>query len=204
MRASNYKMIGVLALQGNYQKHIQILDTLNIRSMEIRYPEELDSINGLVIPGGESTTITDLMNRIDFFQTLREFSKGKPILGTCAGLIMMAKSVPDSRVEPLGIIDIEIDRNAYGRQIHSFTDKLSVKLNGKESQITATFIRAPKITKVNDEVEIISEYAGEPVAVKQGLHLGLAFHPELDKVSLFHEFAFKSQFINETKNHHAA
>ncbi len=170
-------MIGVLALQGNYQKHIQILDTLNIRSMEIRYPEELDSINGLVIPGGESTTITDLMNRIDFFQSLREFSKEKPILGTCAGLIMMAKSVPDSRVEPLGIIDIEIDRNAYGRQIHSFTDKLSVKLNGKESQITA---------------------------VKQGLHLGLAFHPELNKVTLFHEFAFKSQFINETKKHHAA
>ncbi|MCS5625810.1 MAG: pyridoxal 5'-phosphate synthase glutaminase subunit PdxT, partial [Candidatus Marinimicrobia bacterium] len=114
-------MIGVLALQGDYEKHIHILDLLKIQNMEIRYSRELDMIQGLVIPGGESTTMTDLMGRNGFYEPIRNFAKNYPILGTCAGLIMMASSVPGSRVEPLGILDIEVDRNAYGRQVHSFT-----------------------------------------------------------------------------------
>jgi len=198
-------MIGVLALQGDYEKHIHILDLLKIQNMEIRYSRELDMIQGLVIPGGESTTITDLMGRNGFYEPIRNFAKNYPILGTCAGLIMMASSVPGSRVEPLGILDIEVDRNAYGRQVHSFTDQLPVQLNGRATQIPSTFIRAPKITKIAAGVEVISKYRGNPVAVKQDHHLGLSFHPELDNVTLFHEFIFKKQLMDKpTPHHHAA
>jgi len=186
-------MIGVLALQGNYQKHIQILDTLNIRSMEIRYPEELDSINGLVIPGGESTTITDLMNRIDFFQALREFSKGKPILGTCAGLIMMAKKIEnESKVVPLDILDITVNRNAYGRQIMSNKVPINLELNNESIHLDATLIRAPKITELSDNVMILTMIKNSPAVVLQGMHLGMSFHPELNGVTIFHEILFNS------------
>ncbi|MEA1880931.1 MAG: pyridoxal 5'-phosphate synthase glutaminase subunit PdxT [Candidatus Marinimicrobia bacterium] len=197
-------MIGVLALQGDYEKHIQILDMLKIQSVQIRYPSELELIEGLVIPGGESTTITDLMNRIGFHDPLGKFAKKKPIFGTCAGLIMMSSSVPDSRVEPLGVLDVEVDRNAYGRQVHSFTDQLPVRLDGKTVNVPATFIRAPKITQIGSGVEVISEYKGEPVAVKQGRHIGLSFHPELDGITLFHDFVFNQQKLNIPGKTHAA
>ncbi len=187
-------MIGVLALQGDYEKHIQILDQLDMASTEVRYPEQLDSIEGLIIPGGESTTMTDLMQRVGFHNPIREFSAKKPILGTCAGLIIMAKPVDDSRIEPLHILDVDVDRNAYGRQVHSFTDHLPVTLNGKSNSTKATFIRAPKISRIGPSVEVISTYEGEPVAVKQDHHVGLAFHPELDGVTLFHQFVFSTQF----------
>ena len=187
------------------QISILLLDLLKIQNMEIRYSRELDMIQGLVIPGGESTTMTDLMGRNGFYEPIRNFAKNYPILGTCAGLIMMASSVPGSRVEPLGILDIEVDRNAYGRQVHSFTDQLPVQLNGCATQITSTFIRAPKITKIAAGVEVISKYQGNPVAVKQDHHLGLSFHPELDNVTLFHEFIFKKQLMDKpTLQHHAA
>ncbi len=187
-------MIGVLALQGDYEKHIQILDQLDMASTEVRYPEQLDSIEGLIIPGGESTTMTDLMQRVGFHNPIQDFSEKKPILGTCAGLIIMAKPVDDSRIEPLAILDVDVDRNAYGRQVHSFTDQLPVTLNGKSNSTKATFIRAPKISRIGPSIEVISTYEGEPVAIKQDHHMGLAFHPELDGVTLFHQFVFSTQF----------
>ena len=187
-------MIGVLALQGDYEKHIHILGQLGMASTEVRYPKQLDNIEGLIIPGGESTTMTDLMQRVGFHDPIRTFASRSPILGTCAGLIMMAGSVEDSGLSSLGILDVDVDRNAYGRQVHSFTDDLPVSLNGQIQTIKATFIRAPKISRVGSSVEVISSYDGEPVAVKQSHHLGLAFHPELDSVTLFHEFIFKTQF----------
>ncbi len=199
------KMIGVLALQGDYERHSHILDLLQLQSMEIRYPDELGMIHGLVIPGGESTTMTDLMDRNGFYKPIRKFAKDHPILGTCAGLIMMATSVPNSRVEPLGILNIEVDRNAYGRQVHSFTDQLPVRLDGRETQVSSTFIRAPKITRIEAGIEVICEYKGNPVAVKQGLHMGLSFHPELDNVTLFHDFIFNKQLDNKlSPEFHAA
>ena len=187
-------MIGVLALQGDYAKHIQILEMLKIQAIEIRYPDELKLIDGLVIPGGESTTMTDLMCRAGFYKPIQIFAKKKPILGTCAGLIMMAKTVADSRIKPLGILNVKVDRNAYGRQIHSFTDQLTVSLNGNLKHVDATFIRAPKISSVNKFIEVLSEYNGEPVIVKQGHHLGMTFHPELNGITIFHNFIFKQQF----------
>ena len=194
-------MIGVLALQGDYSKHLEILEKLKISSCEIRYPHQLNEINGLIIPGGESTTMTDLIERNDLHDNIITFSNKNPILGTCAGLIMMSRSVNDNRVKSLNILDIEVDRNAYGRQVNSFTDKLSISIEGISKNITATFIRAPKINKMGKEIEIISSYNNEPVAVKQGIHMGLAFHPELDGITLFHEFIFVKQL---NKKSHAA
>ena len=191
-------MIGVLALQGNYSKHIEILDKLKISSCEVRYNNQLDEINGLIIPGGESTTMTDLMSRNNFYDKIQLFSQTKPILGTCAGLIMMAKSILDKRVKPLEILDIEVDRNAYGRQAHSFINKLSIKLEKDLETISVPFIRAPQITKVGKNVEIISNYNKKPVAVKSGIHMGLSFHPELNNITIFHDFVFIKQFSSKT------
>ena len=191
-------MIGVLALQGNYSKHIEILDKLKISSCEVRYNNQLDEINGLIIPGGESTTMTDLMSRNNFYDKIQLFSQTKPILGTCAGLIMMAKSVLDKRVKPLQILDIEVDRNAYGRQVHSFINKLPIKLEKDLETISVPFIRAPQITKVGKNVEIISNYNKKPVAVKSGIHMGLSFHPELNNITIFHDFVFIKQFSSKT------
>ena len=191
-------MIGVLALQGNYSKHIEILNKLKISSCEVRYNNQLDEINGLIIPGGESTTMTDLMSRNNFYDKIQLFSQTKPILGTCAGLIMMAKSVVDKRVKPLDILDIEVDRNAYGRQVHSFINKLPIKLEKDLETISVPFIRAPQITKVGKNVEIISNYNKKPVAVKSGIHMGLSFHPELNNITIFHDFVFIKQFSSKT------
>ena len=191
-------MIGVLALQGNYSKHIEILDKLKISSCEVRYNNQLDKINGLIIPGGESTTMTDLMSRNNFYDKIQLFSQTKPILGTCAGLIMMAKSVLDKRVKPLEILDIEVDRNAYGRQVHSFINKLPIKLEKDLETISVPFIRAPQITKVGKNIEIISNYNKKPVAVKSGIHMGLSFHPELNNITIFHDFVFIKQFSSKT------
>jgi len=188
--------IGILALQGDYEKHSEILDELGLDSILIRYPNEIKDIDGLVIPGGESTTLTRLMRRMNFYNTIIEFAKEKPILGTCAGLILMAIRTHHELVKPLGLLDIEVDRNGYGRQIHSFTEILPVQLNNHVEKITATFIRAPKIVKAGKNVEILAESNGEICAVKQGKHIGLTFHPELNGVSIFHQLAFLSNSIS--------
>ena len=114
---------------------------------------------------------------------------------------MMSRLVNDDRVKPLNILDIEVDRNAYGRQVNSFRDELSVSIGGKFENISATFIRAPKINRMNKNIEILSSYNNEPVGIKQGMHVGLAFHPELDGITLFHEYTFVEQFNEKS---HAA
>lgn len=197
--------IGVLALQGDYEKHSRILDELGLDNSLVRYPDELNDIDGLVIPGGESTTLTRLMIRMNFCQAITEYAKEKPILGTCAGLIIMARNVNHELVRPLGLLDIEVDRNGYGRQIYSFTDMLPIQLNNRFEKIPATFIRAPKIVKAGKNIEILAESNGEICAVKQGIHYGLSFHPELDGVSIFHRLAFLSDSIslNKEKSHAA-
>ena len=194
-------MVGILALQGDYSKHKDVLDKLKISSCEIRYSNQFNEISGLIIPGGESTTMTDLIYRSGLHKNIYSFSRSKPILGTCAGLIMMSQLVNDDRVKPLNILDIEVDRNAYGRQVNSFRDELSVSIGGKFENISATFIRAPKINRMNKNIEILSSYNNEPVGIKQGMHVGLAFHPELDGITLFHEYTFVEQFNEKS---HAA
>lgn len=183
--------VGVLALQGNYDKHSQILDRLGMKPILIRYPHQLDEVSGLIIPGGESTTMSKLIDATGFRQPLTAFAQQYPILGTCAGLIMMATlQQQDERVKTLDLIDVTVTRNAYGRQLDSFVDDLTVSFDGQQQTIAATFIRAPQINAIESNVEILARYNNMPVAVRQGHHIGLTFHPELNDVSLFHQLAF--------------
>ena len=187
-------MIGILALQGNFHAHLQKLDELNISAKEIRYPNQLKDIDGLIIPGGESTTINDLMKRVGFHSEIKIFAEKKPILGTCAGLIMMSTFIEnDNRVAPLGILDIEVTRNAYGSQADSFTGKININIDNQAPTIKAPFIRAPKIIKISKSVEVIGTYRNDIVAVKSGIHIGLTFHPELSDTTFFHNYIFNKQ-----------
>ncbi len=180
-------IIGILAIQGDFIEHKKALDTFGVDSVFVKYPEELDAIDGLIIPGGESTTISKLAKKWGLFEKIKEF--GKPIMGTCAGAILMASRVLNEFDQeediPFGLIDMTVKRNAFGRQIESFETKLN--FNGKE--FTGVFIRAPKIIKHGKEVEVLIKYQDSPVMVKQGNRLALTFHPELSPDSLLiHEY----------------
>ena len=157
--------VGVLELQGNFSQHHHVFEKLGIESVPIKNPLDLDLIDGLVIPGGESTTISLLIDSFELRSPLKEFGRDYPIMGTCAGLILLAKKVEDKRVNPLGLLDIVVDRNAYGRQIESSTEMITYHFNNlKELELPTTFIRAPKISKVGDNVQILGEFDGFPVA----------------------------------------
>ena len=182
--------IGVLALQGDFSKHFQIIEQINAEPVSIRYPKDLGSVKGLVIPGGESTTMTKLMHRMGFHKALLKFAERYPILGTCAGLIMMSQEVTDSKIDPLGILNIKIERNGYGRQVHSNSHNIKFKLKGENYSVPATFIRAPRIISTDETVSIIARDNNTPVVVKNGKHWGISFHPELDDISIFHKQAF--------------
>ena len=183
--------IGVLELQGNYSLHHKIFSDLGISSKGIKTAKDLDNIDGLVIPGGESTTISLLLDSFDLRIPIKNFAKENPIMGTCAGLIMMSKSIKgDKKVTPLGILDIMVGRNAYGRQIMSCKKPVSFRLNNQKIEINATLIRAPKIISINDSVNVLATIDNFPAVVMEGKHLGLSFHPELDGITIFHEILF--------------
>ena len=183
--------IGVLELQGNYALHHKIFSDLGISSKGVKTAKDLDNIDGLVIPGGESTTISLLLDSFDLRAPIKNFAKENPIMGTCAGLIMMSKSIKNEmKVTPLDILDIIVDRNAYGRQIMSCKEPVSFKINNQKIEINATLIRAPKIISISDAVNVLAMIDSSPAVVMQGRHLGLSFHPELDGVTIFHEILF--------------
>jgi len=182
--------IGVLAVQGNYDMHSDILEQLGIDPILVRYPNQLDSLEGLVIPGGESTTITKLMNRIDFFSPIKSFANDYPVLGTCAGLILMSEKVVDTELDTLGLLDVQIERNGYGRQIYSNTINIDVDLNNINYSLPASFIRAPRIIAYGQSVNILAMYDDTPIVVKNDRHMGISFHPELDNISILHEYIF--------------
>ena len=183
--------IGVLELQGNYALHHKIFSDLGISSKGIKNAKDLDNIDGLVIPGGESTTISLLLDSFDLRAPIKNFAKENPIMGTCAGLIMMSKSIKNEmKVTPLDILDIIVDRNAYGRQIMSCKEPVSFRLNNQKIEINATLIRAPKIISINDSVNVLATIDNFPAVVMEGKHLGLSFHPELDGITIFHEILF--------------
>ena len=183
--------IGVLELQGNFALHHKVLSKLKIESLSVKYKKDLNKVDGLIIPGGESTTISLLIDSFKLRNHLIEFSKSNPIMGTCAGLILMAKNVPDKRVNPLGLINIDIERNAYGRQIMSRTEYINFKFNKKINfDLETTFIRAPKITKIKKGIKILAKYKNSPIAILSDHFLGLTFHPELNDISIFHQILF--------------
>jgi 5'-phosphate synthase pdxT subunit len=164
--------IGVLALQGDFEAHSRILEELGAEAVPVRTPDDLDGLAGLVIPGGESTTMTLGIEREGLAEPLRDLVKaGTPVLGTCAGLIMLDR-------DHLGLLDVSARRNAFGRQLHSFESELDLRL-GEGGPLEAVFIRAPWVEDTGQGVEVLAEIEGHPVAVRQDNMLAVAFHPEL-------------------------
>lgn len=179
--------IGVLALQGAFVEHIAILHQLKVQALPVRLPKELNGLDGLVIPGGESTSIGKLMLDYNLVSEIRNLAKdGLPIFGTCAGMILLANKTSDSEIKPLGVMNIKVKRNAFGRQRESFETELSIPVLG-EKPFVGVFIRAPIIEQANSNVEIIARLTdGTGVAARQGKILACAFHPELTSDLRFH------------------
>jgi 5'-phosphate synthase pdxT subunit len=168
--------IGVLAVQGNFREHAAMLRRLGADVVEVRLPEQLEGLDGLVIPGGESTAFTRLMRLYGLDDAIREFDG--PVFGTCAGMIVLDRN-------HLGLIDLEVRRNAFGRQVASFETDL--ELPGEETPLRAVFIRAPWIEEIGPDVEVLAEVDGHPVLARQGRFLVAAFHPELTDDTRLHE-----------------
>ncbi len=183
------KTVGILALQGAYQKHVDTLSALRITPVLVRRPEELKNCAALILPGGESTTISLLIQQYDLYEAIKIFAASHPVMGVCAGMIMMATEVDDKRVEPLGLIPFKALRNHYGRQVHSFTTAIKLAdsdFNG--NAFPATFIRAPGITDMAPQVKILACYKNEAVMIQADRHLALSFHPELSGDTRIHEY----------------
>jgi len=181
--------IGVLALQGAFAEHIAILRNLEVDTTPVRLPNELMGLDGLIIPGGESTTITRLMLSYDLRNEISNLAEnGFPILGTCAGMILLAREVADTAEQALGLIAIKVRRNAFGRQRESFETALSIPVLG-EKPFPGVFIRAPLIEQANSNVEILARLDDSTmVAARQGKIIACAFHPELTDDPRFHEY----------------
>ena len=179
--------VGVLALQGAFREHIRMLTSLGAEAVEIRLPGELDEVDGLVIPGGESTTMRKLMADYRFVDAVREFAaSGRPIFGTCAGCIVMAERIDGRRQELLNLIDIDVERNSYGRQLESREANIAGEALGEEP-FHAVFIRAPRILGIGPGVEDLARYQGTVVLARQKNILVATFHPELTGDSRIHE-----------------
>lgn len=187
-------LIGILALQGAFAKHQETLTSINVASQLVRKPEELEGCDGLIIPGGESSTMSNQIDFIEMRQALLSFAQSKPVFGTCAGLILMASSIEQGGVEPFGLLDISVCRNGYGRQYESFAQEVAVQLSGKAQPFHAVFIRAPRIRSCGPRVQVLASLNGEPILVRQGPHLAAAFHPELTKDPLIHRYFISMSF----------
>ena len=181
--------VGVLAIQGDFAEHRRSLEQLGVEVREIRLPDQLDDIDGLIVPGGESTTIVQLIDIYEMREKLREriLDERMPTWGTCAGMIVMAGELTDHRPTPLSLMDTVVSRNAFGRQVDSFESDLEV--NGMDGPpYRAVFIRAPVFVSVGDKVEVLASLDdGRPVAVRQGHMLATAFHPELTDDARMHK-----------------
>jgi pyridoxal 5'-phosphate synthase pdxT subunit len=168
--------IGVLAVQGNFREHAAMLRRLGADVVEVRKPEQLDGLHGLVVPGGESTTFMRLMRLYGLDEALRQF--GGPVLGTCAGMIVLGR-------DHLGLVDVAVDRNAYGRQVASF--EADLQLEGEEEPLRGVFIRAPRVRDAGPEAEVLARLDGEPVLLREGRFIVASFHPELTEDTRVHE-----------------
>ena len=184
--------IGVLELQGGYALHHNLLKKIGLNSIAVKSSNDLKQSDGLIIPGGESTTLSLLIRKYNLREPIIEFAKNNPVLGTCAGLIIMSKDVDDERVEPLGLFDLSVSRNAYGRQIHSSKKRIYFRYNQeKEIELYSTFIRAPKIKYIGKNINVIAKQDNFPVAILTKNLLGLSFHPEIDGIDIFHKMMFE-------------
>lgn len=183
-------MIGVLALQGGFAEHLSVLKQLGVECREVRLPEELEGLTGLILPGGESTVMLRFINQFGLRKPLQDLARRAdfPIYGTCAGLIALAQEVDSLPTSPLSLLDISVRRNAYGRQAASFITQVEVKGLGA---VPAHFIRAPQIVRVGAKVDVLAEHQDQVVLVRQGNIWGSTFHPELAPTTLLHKMIFK-------------
>lgn len=180
--------IGVLALQGAFIEHEKMLRALGVGTVEVRLPSDLEGLDGLIIPGGESTTIGKLAVEYGLIEPLRQFARATPTWGTCAGMIFLAKDIGIDRQPILGLMDITVNRNAFGRQVDSFEIDLPISVLG-DAPFHMVFIRAPVVTGVSDGVDILARLAdGRIIAVQQGHLLATAFHPELTDDTRLHRY----------------
>ena len=189
--------IGVLAIQGDYAAHAQALEEAGAQAVEVRKPEDLNGVDGLVIPGGESTTFLKLLERGGLLARLQTFVQQKPTFGTCAGCILLAEEVLHPKQESLAVLHATVERNAYGRQIDSSIENAQTKLTGGPMEMV--YIRAPRIARVSSDVEVLAERDGFPVLVRQGQLLAATFHPELSDDRRVHEY-----FVEMVKSSRAA
>ncbi len=172
--------VGVLALQGDFEAHRKALERAGAEAVEVRTAAELADVDGLVIPGGESTTMLKLLRMDGLFDALREFGARKPVFGTCAGAILLASKVLSPAQESLGLVDMTVERNAYGRQIDSRIVKLEPEPGaGIEGAVESVFIRAPVIREAGPRMKVLLKYEGAPVLAEDGRHMVATFHPEL-------------------------
>ncbi len=186
--------IGVLALQGAFAAHADCLTSIGVRSVEVRNPEQLNSVDALLMPGGESSTMSQLLESSGLFDAIAScISDGMPVFGTCAGMILLASEILDGRSDQrsFSAIDISVRRNAFGRQVDSF----ETTINSSVGDFHGVFIRAPRIERVGDEVEVLGSINDEPVLVRQGNVLAASFHPELSNDARLHEY-----FVSITAN----
>lgn len=183
-------VIGVLALQGAFREHVDMLKKLGVQVKEIRNKDDIQGISGLIIPGGESTVIGKLLKDFDMSNTLKEMiADGLPVFGTCAGMIILAKKLVNDDKVHLGVMDIEVKRNAYGRQLGSF--KCLEKFKGIEGNVEMVFIRAPYIEKVGESVEVLARVGEDIVAAREGNLLAISFHPELTSDLKIHKYFYE-------------
>lgn len=194
--------IGVLALQGDFAAHARVLRGLGADASEVRRTSQLEGLDGLVLPGGESTTLLNLMRDEPWFDALRAFHRdGGAILGTCAGAILLAREVRSPAQPSLGLLDAVVERNGYGRQVDSFEERLAAPALG--GAIDAVFIRAPRILETGPGVEILARREDEPVLVRQGRVVALTFHPELTADPRLHRYFLETAETREVPRRRA-
>jgi 5'-phosphate synthase pdxT subunit len=181
------RTVGILALQGAFEKHMHSLSSLGFQSRLIRKPAELESCDALIIPGGESTTISLLIHEYALFEPIKSFAISHPVMGVCAGMIMMASEVDDDRVIPLGLMPFRALRNFYGSQLHSFTADITLSFD-IDNPFRALFIRAPGVDEISKNIEVLARYNNEIIMMRSGQHLALSFHPELTNDTRIHQY----------------
>lgn len=184
--------VGILALQGDFAKHQRMINSLSQKSMLVRTTEQLKQCDGLIIPGGESTTLIHLLKKHAMWESVQHFGQVKPLYGTCAGCILVANSIVEMDQDSLHLIDVSVQRNAYGRQVDSFIDDISVQLNGELNSMEGVFIRAPKIISIGPGVKPLAWHKNTIILAEQANILAGTFHPELtDDVRIHHYFIRK-------------
>jgi len=185
------KKVGILSLQGDFEAHGAALERAGAQPVFVRDPEQFDTVDGLIIPGGESTTMLKLLRYEGLYEKLKEFGANKPVFGTCAGAILMAKEVSHPEQESLGFMDIDVERNAYGRQVDSrvavIEPEPDFESRTSAGKMEAVFIRAPIIRRLGADANVLARYNGDAVLVEQGRHMAATFHPELTKDGRVHE-----------------